>query len=254
MATVAGDRPQQKSREGECRTEPIPEATWRDIEKLLPYPPRDPVSPDRALREFLELGLATYANDRGLTDAVYLDYPARTDRLTAKKKKATLRDLGTWAASALRIGVPLPQTFPRNKETRLVRLLLNRILSPHPRWRDVLHVPFSDPAARGLTRAELELVAERAPQWAKQVRDPRGPRPDLAFTELVWCVMRAIEGRGRKATLTWNRMDKVMTGLLYEVFAKLRPWIPELANLTLYGEYKKLDKARKRVQRLAKRL
>jgi hypothetical protein len=206
------------------------------------------------LREFLGLGLATYAHDPELTDAVYLDYPARTDRLTAKKMRATLRDLGTWAASALRIGVPVPQTIPRAEETRLVRLLLNRILSPHPRRWDVLHLPFSDPAARGLTRAELKLVAERAPQWANRIRDPRGPRPSLAFTELVWCVMRAIEGRGRKPTLTWNRTDKTMTGLLYEMFAELLPWIPELANLTLYGQFKKLEEVRQRAHGLAKRL
>jgi hypothetical protein len=41
---------------------------------------------------------------------------------------------------------------------------------------------------------------------------------------------------------------------LYEVFVELRPCIPELAHLTLYGQFKKLDEARKRAQELAKRL
>src|SRR5215468_3766154 len=110
MGTV-GNGPKEKPPGDERRAARIPEENWRDIEKLLPYPPSDPVSPDTALREFLELGLAAYAEHQGLTDEVYLDYPARTDRLTAQKARATLRDLGIWAASALRLGVPLPPPF-----------------------------------------------------------------------------------------------------------------------------------------------
>jgi hypothetical protein len=245
---------QEKPREGECQPEPIPEATWCNIGKLLPYPAEKPVSPDTVLREFLGLGLATYAHDQGLTDAVYLDYPARTQRLTAAQQRATLQDLGTWAVLTLRNGVGFPQIFPRGTETRLVRLLLNRVLSRHPRWWDVRHLPFSDPAARGLLRGDLVLVAERAPWWAARIRDPRGPRPNLAFSELVSCCIRAIEGRGKKPTLTWNHTDKRVTGLLYELVAELLPWIPELAALTPHGQYKVLEKARQRAQQFAQQL
>src|SRR5262249_2031607 len=158
---------------------------------FLPHPAEKPVSPDTVLREFLESRLATYAHDRGLTDAVYLDYPARTQRLTAAQQRATLRDPGAWAVPTLRNGVGVPQMFQRGTEPGLVRLLLNRILSRPPRWWDVRHLPFSDPAARGLMRGDLVLVAERAPWWAARIRDPRGPRPNLAFIELVWCCIRA---------------------------------------------------------------
>jgi hypothetical protein len=52
MRKVAGDAPEEKLPASACRTEPIPEATWRDIEKLLPYPPDNPVSPVRCCGSF----------------------------------------------------------------------------------------------------------------------------------------------------------------------------------------------------------
>src|SRR4030095_14401764 len=48
----------------------------------------------------------------------YLDYPARTHRLTAAEARDVLRALGKWARLTLQLDVVAPHRFPRSNHPR----------------------------------------------------------------------------------------------------------------------------------------
>jgi len=236
----------------------------REIEKLLNACAlargREGVpSPDRALRKKLTDMVTCYArqpvvtDEMALTDQQFLPPGARLP-LRDPEVGEILSDLGTCAALLLKLGLEL-RPIPRTNETRVIRILFNRLLSDDRRWWKKRNLPMTDPAARGLTRANLERVAQRAPWWAEQIRrspDREGRRQNWADAELVCRITEVIEERSGPGSATlWKDRRRVPTGLLYQVFVRLQKWLLHLApKETEYGLFKALERARALARRL----
>jgi len=112
MARVADGR-EKKPRGGACRTEPIPEATWRGVEELLrdaQRKRREPITvktPDTAVREVLGEAVRRCA-----AAPVHGRFP-----WTQAKVQACYRRVAATAGEAASLGMPLG--WPRGTDTTL---------------------------------------------------------------------------------------------------------------------------------------
>jgi hypothetical protein len=87
---------------------------------------------------------------------------------------------------------------------------------------------------RPLERADLELLATRAQSFAATLRDRPGPKVDVALRELRSSVSDIIElcCGPESAKCYSDDLAGGGAGLLYEVVAKLQPWLLGLEELT----------------------
>jgi hypothetical protein len=236
----------------------------REIEKLLDvYALRRGLeglpSTDTALRKALTDIVTWYArqpvvtDEMALTDQTFLPPDARLPLRDAEVCEM-LSDLGAWATLTLKLDLEV-RPIPRTRDTWVIRILFNRLLSNDRRWWKKRNLPVTDSASRGLTRANLERVAKRAPWWAAEIkRIPHrgGRRQNWADAELFSRIKQVIEERcGPESAKFWKDRHGVPTGLLYQVFVRLQKWLPHLApKQTEYGLLKALERARALAQRL----
>jgi hypothetical protein len=214
MSTVA-DGSRKKREGGACRTDPIPEARWCDIEEWLREAQRErqePVTvetPDPAVREVLGAAVrrCAAAPVRG-----WLPW-------TQAKVRACYSRIAATAQGAAELGMPLG--FPRGKGTLLPWMLTRQLLGYAP--------TIQDDSCRLIQGPELTLLAARAARLATHYRHLRSDgRTNLVRVALVAEVILVIEARvGIGADkLGWNEKDDRVTGLLAYVVSELLPWLP----------------------------
>jgi hypothetical protein len=187
---VSGRGRQKKRRQSGTLSERQREAKWRRIERLCRV-----TTPDRGWREEVLQVFARYADDAQRLDEQYVD-PADEEPANDDKLRAALLRMATDLEHFLKVGVVFIRIGSRGRHTWLFRLLTNRILSGRRDWWKAKYVPNTDPAVRGLDEAQIERVVAGARWWAKQLRNPSGPKPDSALAKLVSHLIVLIERRG----------------------------------------------------------
>lgn len=240
MRKIAGGGRAEKPPGGECRREPIPETTWRRVEKLLEDDRRrrqgEPVTAEDAPPDPVVRAVLGAAVRRCAAAPVRGRFP-----WTAPQVVACYRTLAETARGAARCGMPLG--YPRGKGTVLPWILTRTLLGYHP-------MMIRDDAWPLIQGAELTLLAKRAARMVKSYRHA-GADTNFVRVALVAEVIRVIEVRVAVGAdkLGWDEKNDRVTGLLAYIVWELLPWLPGWP-CTPRGLYEALLAARTVVGRL----
>jgi hypothetical protein len=168
-------------------------------------------SPDAAWRELLEDGVILHA------------YMRAVDPPGVKEWRTIAKEWATMAHTALKIGV-VPLMIPATGVA--------------PKHLGALHCLLPGKGIGGvgvagsypLGRDDLIRLETRATTVATRLRGPKGPKPDVAFSQLHKRVCAAIEERCPGGAKSYD--NSAAGGLLDKIFAVLQPWLLGLEDLT----------------------